>query len=338
MSSYPSPDELLARVERVDLTRCVVDRDAVALALGRHLELLGLPRLPVRWAADVASGRSGCLYSRDSQAWWRARARARAAAKPPRADVEWDSLPQFRYADLWTAVAEAASSDRAALWRGGIEDTELGPNPVASWVDDALDWAAAPPALRGVRAVRRWIEACLPFVDAYESGLAFFWVLQDEIVAVPRPQLWIAGGALHRPDGPAVSWPGGQRFWFWRGIRVSRRTVETPEALTAMDIDTEGNAEVRRVMLERLGYERYLEARRARLLVEDGFGRLWDCLSPGEQEPLRIVEVVNATAEVDGSHKRYFLRVPPGIASPHAAIAWSFGFSDPRDYDPDVQT
>jgi hypothetical protein len=221
----------------------------------------------------------------------------------------------------------------------GIEDVELAPNPIAPWLADALDWSAAPPAVRGVRAVKLWMEVCLAMVDAYEAGLGFFWVTRDEIVAVPRPHLSIAGEVLHRPDGPAVAWPGGQQFWFWRGIRVSQRTVEAPEALTVNDIDAERNAEVRRVMLEQLGYERYLEARHAKLLAKDGYGRLWRCdPPPGDLEPLAIVEVVNATAEVDGSHKCYFLRVPPFVASPHAAIAWSFGFSDPREYDPHVQT
>ena len=39
------------------------------------------------------------------------------------------------------------------------------------------------------------------------------------------------------------------------------------------------------------------------------------------------VEVVNGTAEADGSRKRYFLRVPPAMRTPREAVAWTYGLT-----------
>ena len=43
-------------------------------------------------------------------------------------------------------------------------------------------------------------------------------------------------------------------------------------------------------------------------------------------------EVVNATAEPDGSHRRYFLRVPPTARTAGEAVGWTFGFDNADDY------
>ena len=53
-------------------------------------------------------------------------------------------------------------------------------------------------------------------------------------------------------------------------------------------------------------------------------GTLWRKDLAGD-EPLVMVEVVNATPVPDGSAKRYLLPVPPTIGSAREAVAWSFG-------------
>jgi hypothetical protein len=49
-------------------------------------------------------------------------------------------------------------------------------------------------------------------------------------------------------------------------------------------------------------------------------------------EQVHLVEVVNATAEPDGSRRRYLLRVPPTTRTARAAVAWRFGFETADDY------
>jgi hypothetical protein len=50
-----------------------------------------------------------------------------------------------------------------------------------------------------------------------------------------------------------------------------------------------------------------------------------------------MVEVVNATAEPDGSQKTYFLRVPPETRTAREGVAWTFGMAE-QEYAPEVET
>ena len=50
-----------------------------------------------------------------------------------------------------------------------------------------------------------------------------------------------------------------------------------------------------------------------------------------------MVEVLNSTAEPDGSWKTYWLRVPPTMRTPREAIAWTFGMTK-EEYAPAMQS
>ena len=65
-------------------------------------------------------------------------------------------------------------------------------------------------------------------------------------------------GRLHREDGPAIDLGIGERYFYWRGIEVPDWIIERPGDITAAAIRKEANAEVRRCMLERFGFGRYL--------------------------------------------------------------------------------
>jgi hypothetical protein len=44
-----------------------------------------------------------------------------------------------------------------------------------------------------------------------------------------------------------------------------------------------------------------------------------------------VVEVVNSTPEPDGTHRTYWLRVPPRTRTAREGVAWTFGM-DAADY------
>jgi hypothetical protein len=109
-----------------------------------------------------------------------------------------------------------------------------------------------------------------------------------------------------------------------------------PESILVKHIEDEQNAEVRRVMIELFGQERYLAESKAEEIQRDDYGTLYRKDIPGD-EPLVMVKVVNATPEPDGSFKDYFLRVPPTMATAHEAVAWTFE-KTPNTYRPVLQT
>jgi hypothetical protein len=168
----------------------------------------------------------------------------------------------------------------------------------------------------------------------------WWWPFEQVAILTERPcALDLARdeqGRLHQPSGPVVVYPDGWAVWAWHGVRVSGQVVERPDTITVAQIRGARNLEVRRVLLERYGLDRYLRDADAALVQADGFGKLWRCELPGD-EPLAMVEVVNATPDPDGSRATYLLRVPPTVSSARQAVAWTFGMSA-EDYHPTVQT
>jgi hypothetical protein len=73
-----------------------------------------------------------------------------------------------------------------------------------------------------------------------------------------------------------------------------------------------------------------------RELNDERFGTLYRRDIPGD-EPIVILEVINSTAEPDGSWKRYWLRVPPQMQTAHEASAWTIDMLA-KDYAPTIET
>jgi hypothetical protein len=143
-------------------------------------------------------------------------------------------------------------------------------------------------------------------------------------------------GRLHSGSGAALSYPDGWSIWAWHGVRVSQKVIEHPEALSVTEIESEKNAEVRRVMIERFGQAKYLLSSGAKAVHQDDFGTLYRKQIEGD-EPLVMVKVVNATPEPTGEFKDYFLRVPPDVQTARHAVAWTFGKAE-SEYEPAKET
>jgi hypothetical protein len=126
----------------------------------------------------------------------------------------------------------------------------------------------------------------------------------------------------------------GYKIHAIHGIQVSEDIAEG--RFTAEEIDAMQNVEVRRVMIEMFGADKYLKETGAEKVHEDEFGTLFR-KSQQWDEPLVMVKVKNSTPEPDGSYKDYFLRVPPGMRTAREAVAWTFDV-DPKKYKPQKET
>ena len=141
----------------------------------------------------------------------------------------------------------------------------------------------------------------------------------------------------HNDTGPFCRWRDGSALYAVHDVRVPRWVVEKPERLTVERIDTEPNAEIRRVMLDRFGWSRYLKAGGSTPVDhEEGIGTLHRKPVKNDED-LVMVEVVNSSPESDGSWKRYILRVPPTTKTAREAVAWTFGMTA-AEYRPSVET
>ncbi len=122
----------------------------------------------------------------------------------------------------------------------------------------------------------------------------------------------------------------------WHGIAIARRVAFEPETLTHTEILGERNAELRRVMIERFGYERLFETAGAEELDRDrdagGERRLLRMDIP-DDEPLVCVSV-----RCPSTGHQFVLRVPPAMTTCRQAVAWTAGYDDPDAYRPVRET
>ncbi|MEU9478038.1 DUF6745 domain-containing protein [Streptomyces sp. NPDC048191] len=177
-----------------------------------------------------------------------------------------------------------------------------------------------------------WLAA-FPGREGPLDGLAevcrsagWWWPFERVAVVCERPSALHRdeAGRLDRGDGPALAFPDGFALHAWRGMPVPASFVEELRTLTPERIRSEENAELRRVMLEFYGYDRYLADSGARPVHRDETGTLWRIDLDGD-EPVVMVEVLNSTPEPDGSHRTYWLRVPPATRTARQGVAWTFG-------------
>ncbi|MEV4280138.1 DUF6745 domain-containing protein [Actinoplanes xinjiangensis] len=166
----------------------------------------------------------------------------------------------------------------------------------------------------------------------------WWWANEKVAVLTERPATLTRDnvGRLHRGEGAALEFPDGYGLWAWRGMPIPADLAAELPTLTINRIRSEDNAEIRRVMLEHYGYDRYLRDAGARKLGSDETGTLWYLDLPGD-EPLVMVEVVNSTPEPDGTSRVYWLRVPPRTRSAREGVAWTFGLTA-EEYQPLIQT
>ncbi len=122
----------------------------------------------------------------------------------------------------------------------------------------------------------------------------------------------------------------------WRGVRIDERIAFHPEEITALEVLKETNSEVRRVKMERMGLDRFMEEANAEILDTDqapgGERRLLRVAIP-DDEPLVCVSVGCPSTD-----RRYLLRVPPETPTCRHAVAWTAGFDNPNDYNPLIET
>jgi hypothetical protein len=177
--------------------------------------------------------------------------------------------------------------------------------------------------------------------------------IHRELVNPDRPRGWDSH-RLHCEDGPAVAFKDGWGIWAWHGNRVTRQIVEQPETLTVDQVRFESNAEVRRVMVERMGWDAFCASAKMKLLhvdelhsnfpdipvseVVDASSRMVTSYRAGveraellesaelrdfEDRPLRFVRLSDPS-----TGGQYTLRVLHDHTRCYEAIGWTFGVDE----------
>lgn len=132
---------------------------------------------------------------------------------------------------------------------------------------------------------------------------------------------------LHSRQGPALEYRDGLAVYMWKGVPVPEWMIEQPDLITPSFIDRHPDFLLRRCMIEVMEPGRYIASGGAIPIARDETGILWR-KQWWNNDAWAAVEVVNGTAEPDGTFRHYFLQVPPNVRSPREAVAWTYGMTE----------
>lgn len=175
----------------------------------------------------------------------------------------------------------------------------------------------------------RTIIKLFDYVNSFDFGY-------NHIILVNRPKkiAYDENYRFHDWDEPALVLASGEKRYYWRGIQVPYSTFRSKN--NAKKIVHQSNVEVRRLLIDHMGIEKFITQIDAKVIHEDEYGTLYRRALWGD-EPLTVVKVKNSTPEPDGTFKDYFIRVPNNFKTAKGAVAWTFGTTG-RKYKPVKET
>lgn len=193
-------------------------------------------------------------------------------------------------------------------------------------------------------AVRRGALAGLPdepadradrLLTALEQNAPVPWTARRGLAVLLEPPPEVHRGELVAGDGGtrltthSLAWPDGSWWHLIDGVRVPRPADSGD--WTVAEIHQVANSEARRVLIEVMGWERYLAEADLPLLAEapDPANpphtlRLFALPAAGWQD-LNLLVMTNASPGLDGAVRLFAEFVPAGFDDPVAAVAWQYG-------------
>jgi len=160
----------------------------------------------------------------------------------------------------------------------------------------------------------------MPFVDAVEAGLFCFWVTTTKVVALTLPVMRIEDDRLHRlhADGqPAVQWLDWECYYFWHGTEIPQKYgAVLSQKWRSQWLLEEPNAELRRVLIQGIGYDRIVQDLEA---VELDTWREYSLLKIQADIDLEPIHLLKMTCP--STNHIHVLRTPPDVTSAREAIA-----------------
>ena len=104
------------------------------------------------------------------------------------------------------------------------------------------------------------------------------------------------------------------------------------DELHGSDVMKVQNQEIRRQLIRRMGYRKFLHDVRGEIIHRDHPSQLIRIRTPRGQDDYCFVRVV-----CPSTHDTYILRVPPDMQTCKQAVAWTFGMTE-EEYNPEIET
>ena len=283
---------------------------------------------PASAIADLVTGSRHAIADRIARRW------RQFPQRPSTYDVVWSAVVQPLRTTLIDGVAVAIRKQVGPMpgrvtWYGQQEAHHLAEFGALSEL--------------GLVHLSPWERRILDLQERLARSTGWWWVTGDACVMSERPTAIyteLSPNAehgqrrLHHPDQPAIQFADGANTFVLHGTIVPDWVICDP---TVERISTERSVEIRRCAIEHIGWERFIDSARLRLV-----DRVDDPGNSGHPLSLyatpdhwagggRILLATNGSAERDGTRRRYGLTVPSHFTSALDAAGWTYGLRG-RDY------
>lgn len=205
-----------------------------------------------------------------------------------------------------------------------------------------------------------------PLLDAYLAGCWILYWTDDTLYWLAKPTVHIEQSdgqrRLHNESYAALE-SDGKNLYFWHGVLVPAFVVVRPDWITIDHIRKEDNAEVRRVMIERMGWDRFCAEAKLKVIHTDTLTARFPTLPVSEtvhadmravtsyREGTEVAELLESEEfkDFDGlplkfvritdpsTGEKYTLRAWPNNTRAYETIGQTFGMSE-KDYKQQVYT
>jgi hypothetical protein len=167
-------------------------------------------------------------------------------------------------------------------------------------------------------------------LQAHEQAAAAYWTALRSVAIVLEPPIFVEREPTQRAgDLLTVTWLDGSVWYLLNDVRLPRRPSSTD--WTVEEIHEVTNSEVRRVMIEAIGWGEYLRRAGLPLLadIEDPANppyrlQLYEFVDPF-WESMNLLVMTNASPDRGGGHRCYGEFVPSEFTDPVEAVAWQYG-------------
>lgn len=170
----------------------------------------------------------------------------------------------------------------------------------------------------GYPRVDAWAE---PLYSAFLSGAWLLHWTDDTLFWAAKPVVRTDDVRRLHCGSYAALESDVENVYFWHGVIVPAFVVLRPDWITPAMILQERNAEVRRVMIERFGQDRFICEAGARVLDRGHDGELIAIDLPDDPDG----RIVALKLRCPSTHAVYIIRVPPDQRDYLEAKAWTFG-------------
>ncbi|MBD2341360.1 hypothetical protein H6G64_30905 [Calothrix sp. FACHB-156] len=163
----------------------------------------------------------------------------------------------------------------------------------------------------------------------YMRQVGWMFPYEGIAIAILRPQIrWNSAGEIHGEGIPAIEFPDGFGVYAYRGINLPEEYGKLhPTNWRAQWLLEQRNAELRRVLIQGIGYDRICQDLQAKECDRWQEYTLLQIESEIDVEPIHLLKMT-----CPSTNFIHVLRVPPDISSAREAIRWVNWGIDPTEF------